>query len=160
MGSFRLNLNNRMSEHWKEWSGWHGSGQMGACWCHRESGASTSVPSALACWHMPWAWHLDEAGKKGGKHTVKLQQDSYINEGTEQNWPSGYRLRTVSKKQWDGKGTNHSSELVKLWLEVWSPEVNISSFVSHLITAERQNSTKLKIKSAEGLKLFSINTYQ
>lgn len=38
-----------------------------------------------------------------------------------------------------GEDTDHSSELVKFWLEVGSPEVDISSFVSHLITEGRQN---------------------
>lgn len=138
MGTFRLNWNNRMSEHWKEWSGWHGSGQTGARWCRGQSGASTSVPSALACWRMPWAWRLDEAAKKGGKHTVKLQQDFYINEEKTRIDPLATDLWQWAKNhQWDERETHHSSELVELWLEVWSPEVNISSFVSHLITEGR-----------------------
>lgn len=34
--------------------------------------------------------------------------------------------------------TNHSNELVEFWLEVRSPEVNVGSFVTHLVTAGRK----------------------
>lgn len=40
--------------------------------------------------------------------------------------------------------TDHSSELVKFWFKVGSPEVDISSFISHLITGRRHNTQQLK----------------
>lgn len=38
----------------------------------------------------------------------------------------------------EGRVTHHSSELVKLWLEVRSLEVDIGSFVTHLVTRGHQ----------------------
>lgn len=157
VGSFRLSLNNKMSEHWKEWGGWHGSGQMGARWCHRQSVASTSVPSALACWHMPWAWHLDEAVNKRQehKHHIKLYQAFSLLKEKLIEWIFWLQDngRVLKNKNKEAQETHHSSELVKLWFEIWSPEVDISSFVSHLITVKRQNKTKLRLPATGGPKI-------
>lgn len=69
-GSLRLSMNKSMSEHWRECGGWDGSGQMGGRQCHRQvSMASTSSPTALACWHTPWVWRLDEAVKENQRQT-------------------------------------------------------------------------------------------
>lgn len=48
------------------------------------------------------------------------------------------------------KQTDHSCELVELWLEVWSPEVDVCSFISHLVTGRRTNPNVLKCQTSLG----------
>jgi len=45
--------------------------------------------------------------------------------------------------------TDHSCELVKLWLEIGSPEVDVGSFISHLITGRDERKINTREESAQ-----------